>query len=32
MRILALVYLGYSILTDLIIWGGAIYLFLKTFF
>jgi len=32
MKFLTAVYLGYSILTDLIIWGGAIYLFLKTFF
>ncbi len=32
MRILAAIYFGYSILTDLIIWGGALYLFLKAFF
>ena len=32
MRFLAAAYVVYSIATDLIIWGGVLYYFLKTFF
>ena len=32
MRILAAIYFGYSVLTDLLIWGTALYYFLQHFF
>ena len=31
MKILGAVYLAYSILTDIIIWGGALYLLIKAY-
>jgi len=31
MRILAAMYLGYSVITDLLIWGTAIFYFIQQF-